>query len=181
LKNSTTTKFQGVLGLLVLVGAGIWVWCVLTGVTPEESPIRAQAAARELALAVLDYRADTGGWPTAEDGSPALNPLLGRRAAQRATRMATAQGGGLNGLGGLGPEGSGLSREMTWVREIPLDPWGGAYRVTFAGTRVAVLSAGPNGRLDTDMSRLWSRPADINPADGDDVCVVLDMEQDGGS
>jgi hypothetical protein len=181
LKNSVVTKYQGILGLLVLVGTGIWIWSHLTGLTPEESPIRAQAAARELALAVLDYRADTGGWPTAEDGSPDLKPLLGRRAAQQATRMAMAQGGGLNGLGGLGAEGSGLGREMTWVREIPLDPWGGAYHVAFAGTRVAVLSAGPNGRLDTDASRLWSRPAGINPADGDDVCVVLDMEQDGGS
>ena len=181
MQNNAITKYQGILGLLVLVGTGIWAWCHLTGITPEVSPIRARAEAHELALAVLDYRADTGGWPTAEDGSPTLKPLLGRRAAQQATRMATAQGGGLKGLGGLGSEGAGLGREMSWVREIPLDPWGGAYRVVFAGTRVAVLSAGPNGRLDTEMSRLWSRPADINPADGDDVCVVLDMIQDGGS
>lgn len=177
MKNSAIKNYQGILGLLALVGTGIWVWCHLTGLNPEESPIRARSQARELALAVLDFRADTGGWPTAPDGSPDLKPLLGRRAASQAA----ASGTGMNGLAGLGSDASVLGREKKWVLEIPLDPWGGSYRVAYAGTRVAVLSPGPNGRLDTDTSRLWSRPADINPADGDDICIVRDMEQDGGS
>lgn len=169
------------MGLLVLVGAGVWSWCHLTSLDPEESPVRARTEARELAHAVLDYHADTGGWPLAKDGSPDLNPLLGRGASQQATRMAAAPTGGMNGMAGLDSGGGHRGRRQSWAREIPLDPWGGPYRVHYDGTKVAILSAGPNGRIDTDTAKLWSRPDAINPGDGDDVCVVLDLEQDGGS
>jgi hypothetical protein len=84
-------------------------------------------------------------------------------------------------LGGLNENGAHLGREKTWIREIPLDPWGGSYRVHYAGTRVAIMSPGPDGRVDTDTNRLWARPDNINPGDGDDICVILDLEKDGGS
>lgn len=181
LQKSTVTKYQGTLGAIVLMVAGIWAWCHLSGLNSVESPIRARSEAENLAHAVLDFRADTGQWPTGADGNPNLTPLLGRRAARKATSLATAGGGGLNGLGGQDEKDGHLGREPAWIREIPLDPWGGPYRVVIEGTRVAIVSAGPDGRFDTDGARLWTRPENINPGDGDDICVVLDFEQDGGS
>jgi hypothetical protein len=181
LQNSAITKYQGTLGAIVLIVAGIWAWCHLSGLNSVESPIRARSEAENLAHAVLDFRADTGQWPIGEDGIPSLTPLLGRRAARQATSLATAGGGGMNGLGGQDENGGRLGREQAWIREIPLDPWGGSYRVVIDGTRVAIISAGPDGRIDTEGTRLWTRPKNINPGDGDDICVVLDLEQDGGS
>lgn len=140
-----------------------------------------------MAQAVIDFRVDTGHWPTGADGNPDMAPLLGRRAAQQATTLASSGGTGMNGLGGLADKGGQatkgghLGREQSWVREIPLDPWGGSYLIFLAETKVAILSPGPDGRLDTDAASLWVRPENINPADGDDICVVLDLEKDGGS
>ena len=45
---------------------------------------------------------------------------------------------------------------------------------------IAVVSTGPNRKLDTDPDRLWTRPANINPCDGDDVGIVLEIDSEEG-
>lgn len=181
MKNKSVTNIQGALGLILLATAGIWVWCHLTGLNTEEGPVRAQAEATELAHAVLDFRTDTGQWPLDSTGQPDLTQLLDRQATRPNTSLALAPTGGMGGLGAMGATGKSSDREMSWLREIPLDPWGGIFQVYFSGSRVAIVSPGPNGQPDTDPNRLWTRPGNINPGQGDDIGVVLDFDMDGGS
>ena len=184
--NKSVIRFQGLLGFVVLAGAALLAISHLKGLVPEERPVRAQAEARELASATLDYHADTGQWPRNPEGKIDLTPLLGRRPGRnmKATTMAAGgSGGGLGGLGGLSeaeaPVGH-LGVGRSWLDEIPLDPWGRSYLVMQKDAAIAVLSTGPNGELDTDPSRIWARPANINPCDGDDIGIILKTDLDGG-
>ena len=174
-------NFQGALGLVLLATAGIWVWCHLNGLNTEEGPVRAQAEATELAHAVIDFRTDTGQWPLNSAGQPDLTRLFVGQTARPNTSLAQAPTEGMGGLGAMESTGRSSDRELSWLPEIPLDPWGGIYQVYFAGSRVAIVSSGPNGQPDTDPSRLWTRPGNINPGEGDDIGVVLDFDMDGGS
>jgi hypothetical protein len=182
--NKPVIRFQGVLGFVVLAAVGLLAFSHLRGLAPEERPVRAQAEARELASATLDYHTDTGQWPRNPEGNIDLTPLLGRKSGQRAMTIAAGgTGGGLGGLGGLSETGSPTGHQGAggyWLEEIPLDPWGSSYLVLQTGTAIAVLSTGPNKKLDTELARIWTRPANINPCDGDDVGIVLVMDSDGG-
>jgi hypothetical protein len=177
-------RFQGILGFIVLAAVGLLAFSHLRGVAPEERPVRAQAEARELASATLDYHTDTGKWPRDSEGNIDFTPLLGRQSGKKATTMAAGTAsGGLGGLGGLSetavPIGhQGLGR--FWLEEIPLDPWGSPYLVLQKDTAIAVLSIGPNKKLDTEPARIWDRPANINPCGGDDVGIVLETDSSGG-
>ncbi len=177
-------QFQGILGFIVLAAVGLLAFSHLKGLVPEERPVRAQAEARELASATLDYHADTGQWPRNPEGNIDLTPLLGRHSGRRATTMASGTtGGGLGGLGGLSESAAPTGHRGAgryWVKEIPLDPWGRSYLVLQTDTAIAVVSTGPNKKLDTDLARIWARPANINPCDGDDVGIVLEIDSDGG-
>jgi len=182
--NKSVMRFQGILGFVVLAAVGLMAFSHLNGLAPEERPVRAHAEARELASATLDYHTDTGKWPRDSEGNIDLTPLLGRQSGKKATTMASgATGGNLGGLGGLSEtaaptEHQGVGRY--WLKEIPLDPWGRSYLVLQTDTAIAVLSTGPNKKLDTELARIWDRPANINPCDGDDVGIVLIMDSDGG-
>ncbi|MCK9995130.1 MAG: hypothetical protein KAH56_02485 [Candidatus Krumholzibacteria bacterium] len=182
--NKSVIRFQGLLGFVVLATVGLVAFSHLRGLAPEERPVRAQAEARELASATLDYHADTGQWPRNPEGKIDFTPLLGRQPGKKAATMtAGAANGGLGGLGSLSetsvPAGhQGVGR--CWLEEIPLDPWGGPYLVLQKATAIAVLSTGPNRKLDTEPSRIWDRPANINPCDGDDVGIVLEIDSGGG-
>jgi len=187
--NKQVMRFQGFLGFVVLAAAGLLAWSHLHGLVPEERPVRAKAEARELARATLDFHADTGQWPRNPAGQIDLNPLLGRGPDQKAkavTMGASAPGGGLGNLGGFGDVGAepkasvgrlGVGR--SWLEEIPLDPWGQPFLVMQKDAAIAVLSTGPNLKLDTDPAMLWTRPGHINPCDGDDVGIVLEIDSDG--
>ncbi len=182
--NKSVIRFQGLLGFVVLAAVGLVAFSHLRGLAPEERPVRAQAEARELASATLDYHTDTGQWPRNPEGKIDLMPLLGRQPGKKAATMAAgATDGGLGGLGGFSetaaPTGhQGIGR--FWLEEIPLDPWGSPYLVLQKAAAIAVLSTGPNRKLDTDPARIWDRPPNINPCDGDDVGIVQKTDSDGG-
>jgi hypothetical protein len=183
--NKPVIRIQGLLGFVVLAVAGLLAFSHFSGLAPEERPVRAKAEARELANATLDYHADTGQWPRNPDGKIDLTPLLGQRSggnAKATTMAAGAPSGGLGGLGGLSEAEAPISHfgaARFWLKEIPLDPWGCPYRVMQTDGAIAVLSTGPDGKLDTDPVRLWTRPENINPCDGDDVGIVLEVDPDG--
>ena len=168
--------FQGVLGLAVLAAAGFFAWGQLGGLVFEERPVRALAEARELAQVTLDYHSDTGNWPHNAAKEIDLTLLLGHPRGRRSVSLAGSPDGG---FGGLKDNQQGVSR--SWLKEIPLDPWDRPYRVRVTDKAVGVLSTGPNRELDTDWTRVWSRPEGINPCDGDDVGFVLETDPDGGS
>jgi len=170
-------QFQGILGVIVLVAAGVLAWCHLNGLIFEERPVRAQADARELARATLDFHTDRGHWPRNSEGEVDLTLLLGGRPGRTATALAGASGGLPATELFLAPSAIGPS----WLKEVPLDPWGRPYRVMVTETAIAVLSTGPDGMMDTEPAHLWSRPGNINPGDGDDVGIVLEIDADGGS
>ncbi len=182
--NKSVIRFQGILGFVVLAAVGLLAFSHLGSLAPEERPVRAQAEARELASATLDYHTDTGQWPRDPEGNIDLTPLLGRQSGKKATPMAAGvTGGSLGGRGGLsepatptGIQGAG----RYWLEEIPLDPWGNPYLMLEKDTAIAVLSTGPNKKLDTELARIWDRPANINPCDGDDVGIVLETDSSGG-
>jgi len=182
--DKSVMRFQGFLGFVVLAAVGLLVFSHLSSVAPEERPVRAKAEARELASAALDYHTDTGQWPRNPDGKIDLTPLLGKQPGRKTTtRAAGAPGGGLGGLGGLSEAETPITHlgvGRFWLEEIPLDPWGRSYLVMQTDAAIAVLSTGPNRKLDTDPSRIWARPANINPCDGDDVGIVLEIDSDGG-
>lgn len=167
--------------MVVLAAAGFFAWSQLGGLVFEERPVRALAEARELAAATLDFRHDTGNWPQAPDRNIDLNLLLGQRSDRKATALAGSPGGGLGALDGVGSAAGHLGVGRFWLEEIPLDPWDRPYLVKVTDTAIAVLSTGPNQTLDTDWSRLWVRPENMNPCDGDDVGLVMEIDPAGGS
>lgn len=176
LKKSPLMQFQVFLGVIVLAAVGLLAWSHLDGLIFEERPVRAQADARELASAALDFHTDRGHWPRNADNEVDLTLLLGSRPGHSTTALASAS----TGLPGADlshvPSGTGPS----WLKEVPLDPWGRPYRVMVTDVAIAVLSVGPDGRLDTQPAHLWSRPGNINPGDGDDIGIVLEIDADGG-
>jgi len=182
--NKSVIRFQAILGFVVLAAVGLVAFSHLRGLAPEERPVRAHAEARELASATLDYHSDTGQWPRDSKGNIDLTPLLGRQSGKKGTTMASGStGGGFGGLDGLSETATPAGHrgaERYWLKEIPLDPWGSPYLVLQTDTAIAVVSIGPNKKLDTEPARIWDRPANINPCDGDDVGIVLIMDSDGG-
>jgi len=182
--NKSVIRFQAILGFVVLAAVGLVAFSHLRGLAPEERPVRAHAEARELASATLDYHSDTGQWPRDSKGNIDLTPLLGRQSGKKGTTMASGStGGGFGGLDGLSETATPAGHrggERFWLKEIPLDPWGRSYLVLQTDTAIAVVSTGPNQKLDTDLTRIWIRPANINPCDGDDVGIVLELDSDGG-
>lgn len=181
MKNIVQNRFQGALGLITLAAAGFVVWCHLGGLTFEERPVRALAEAEKLAFAALDYRQDTGEWPRNPDGDADLTLLLGDRSGRMAIAEASATPGGLEGLGRTGGMDSGSATHKSWIRDLPLDPWGRPYRVVVSGTAVVVLSTGPDRELNTDPVRMWSRPEGMNPCEGDDLGVILPVDPSEGT
>lgn len=175
MKNFTVTNYQGILGLILLIFAGYLGWSQLGGLTSEERPVRAKAEALDLAHAVLDYRSDSGQWPRNSVGGIDLSLLVKTRSPHSATTLA-AHGGGFSGVESLE---SSNEPENSWLREIPLDPWGHPYQVLVENGSIVVLSSGPDGKFDTDHDGMRDRTGDINPCDGDDVGLILALGPDG--
>ena len=174
-------RIQGLLGFAVLAAVGMLAWCHLHGLASEERPVRAKAEAKELARVAIDYHTDTGQWPRNPDREIDLTLLLGHRSGRNAINLAAgAPGSGFGGLAAAEDPFDHLGAGKFWLKEIPLDPWGCPYRVIAMNTAIAVLSTGPNRKLDTDLTRLWARPGNINPCDIDDVGIVLEIAQEEG-
>jgi|GEM_PF-5252234 len=179
MKNHSQKRFQGALGLIAVVAAGFVVWCHLGGLTFEERPVRARSEAEKLALAAVDFHRETGAWPRNPDGDPDLTFLLGNRSGRMAIDQAAATPDGLNGLGSLGEVDPTLASQKSWIRDLPLDPWGRPYRVLVAKDSIVVLSTGPDRELDTDPAEIWARPDNMNPCAGDDIGVLLHGDRTG--
>jgi hypothetical protein len=168
------TRLEAALGLCVVSAVIVFAVPPMWRGINHDRPHRAVLDAKVLAAAVIDYRAETGRWPTRDDGA-ALDARLLTEAPGRRLGAATAAplAGSLTGAGD-----DRISRP--WLDAIPVDPWGRAFRVRLTTDAegypaVAVVSAGPDGIFQT--------PAGDAPRGfaADDIGIVLIDQTDGGS
>jgi hypothetical protein len=161
-------KMEALYGLSILLALALVVMPSLFGFFIEEPDQRAGTLAEELTHFLADYHAERGSWPL-ESGNELDLTSLG-------SRPAVASNTGFDPLAGA----NGLA---PLVEEVPLDPWGRPFRAYLlgGGRAVAVVSAGPDGILDTNIDRLWSRRDFPHAFDGDDTGSILTLVSDGGS
>lgn len=125
----------------------------------------------DLARAIEAFIADTRTFPTGHDGAATYHYLF--TDGMRPENNVMASGPGMHVDQFLNSE---QFAPRGWngpylKREIGPDPWGRAYVINVngffsSGERVLVLSAGPNGQINT--------PLTATVASGDDIAVVID-------
>ena len=165
--NKGFTRLEVALGLCVTAAVVLVTLPNLWRGNGQDRPRNAMSRAEEIAAAVLDYRCDTGRWPATTGGRLDVSCLT-EAPAWSGEELAGAQ---LSG--GVAAESSYAERIRTrpWLDEIPLDPWGRPYHVHLVGRALAaavtsdaagypaappeglailVISAGPDGILQTD-------------------------------
>ena len=147
--NDGFTKFETLLGVSVVLIIGLAAVPVLQRHQDLGSPARAVQSAEEIAHAVLDYRTDTGQWPTDAAGQVDLAQLTDQRPADnsrahdrnhaRDVARAGAESAYLIGtMADVGsadtaPEIGSETGLSAWLDEVPLDPWQRPYRVVVLG------------------------------------------------
>ena len=153
-------------GLTLLVALALVVMPLLFGFFTKEPGQRSGTLAGELARSMVDFQAERGSWPL-KSGNELDPAALGRPAV-------AASNDGLNPL-------AGTAERSPLMEEVPLDPWGRPFRAFLvgAGRAVAVVSTGPDGILDTNVDRLWSRRDLPHAFDGDDTGSILVLQKDG--
>ena len=131
--------------------------------------IQALADAQRIAVGILRFAGDTGKAPTSASSGEEFSFLHGPGLLPAAEEWVQGKGEPLSTF--LLQNGSGIpSWKGPYLRNLSQDPWGRAYlanvRSLTSGDRerLWVISAGPNGRVDT-------RPSD-STIGGDDVGVV---------
>lgn len=166
--NTKVKRIQAWYGLAVLTAVALAAMPFLFGFFTEEPDQRAGTLAEELARSLIDFNAETGSWPR-ESGHQLDLAALGRKTA-------TASSSGFDPL-------AAATTPAPLMDEIPLDPWGRPFLAYLlgGGRLVAVISTGPDGVLDTNIDRLWSRRDFPHPFDGDDAGSILALVIDGGN
>ncbi len=162
------------LELLVVVAilvalAGVLV-PVVNGELEASKKATAQASVNRIATALTEFIKDTSFAPTGEGGKRTYHVLHSDGAAPRGSSFTSGEATTLERF---------LCRNELkvenwhgpYLRPVGSDPWGGRYVVNSHGfftndERVWILSAGPNGRLETS-------PGDSRPG-GDDIGLFLE-------
>lgn len=166
------SRRESLLGLTVMALAVALTLPFMKAALCHEQVQRAGLQAQAVAQAVLDYNADTGQWPHTHEGLADLSELVSGQAPTGAETLV----GSLLETHGQSP----------WLAEQPRDPWNRPYLVLLPEETgddrdqraVIVVSAGPDGRLDTgiDQLELLSRSGRLAAgplASGDDVGYLL--------
>jgi len=172
-KGFTLIEVIVVAGIIAIL-AGILVPMIIKEIDASRAS-RASADARSIMTAVMVFKKDTGQWPVL-DG--ACNPTV------------TLVKGDGNQPGGLAAKGFDLTTQSSYndslaadtgscfgskwkgpyMAAVSPDPWGNSYvtNVDVSATPPApvwVLSAGPNGTIDTDASS--------SQVAGDDIGIII--------
>lgn len=137
---------------------------------------RAAKQANEIAQALRGYVDDTGFQPTGYQGFGAYRWLRGPGALPETQAGLPGDGGRLSWFLEQDRMTGGQGWRGPYVRDLSEDPWGRSYLVWLGGPmgsarqegasgQVWILSAGPNGKLDT--------PLDGTMSAGDDVAILL--------
>ena len=80
--------------------------------------------------------------------------------------------------GGIAEQGGGAIQVLGHDLAALAQNWLKAYLIG-EGRGVAVVSTGPDGVLDTNIDRLWSRRDVPHAFDGDDTGSILVLQKDG--
>jgi type II secretory pathway pseudopilin PulG len=144
------SRIESLLGLSVMFLVVILILPIMKADLRDEQGRRAEAEARRLAVAILDYNASTGHWPHAHDGKADLSVLD----ADVLRSSKSFEGNGLLGtlLRRTGTASAAEPGLESSRQEYLLDPWNRPYRVFLVDQGqggVVVLSAGRNGVLET--------------------------------
>jgi len=191
-KGFTLIELAVVLAIIAVLAAVLTP--MVTGYLDQARVARAQADARTIADSIKLYQRDTGRWPvyaTSGDypntigGSKALigsntgsNPQNGNATWSVSTIVASSSlevyiNGNLTGLSANAFPKAGF--RGPYIGSLDSDPWGNKYILTasdLAGTTFHgyVISAGPNGVMDTTMDQPVTGQF---TAGSDDVVAVI--------
>ena len=147
-----------VVAAIIAVLAGILVPMIFKEV--DESKVsKAQADTKAVMTSLLSFRKDTGRWPVLNGGNGCLAEitLLNGNGAAPATYHAswnTAILGTLDAQLSSNNACYGANWKGPYIPTVGVDPWGHAYVINadsfgVAGAPVLILSAGPDGIIDT--------------------------------
>lgn len=158
---------------IIAILAGILVPLILKEID-EARITRAYADSRSISTAIIIMKKDTGRWPNLDGSCAATATFIYGEGALPADLAAqgydqtsavpfddylTSDAGGCYGARWKGP----------YLAHTSADPWGNAYIMNpgsfDAGGVVWILSAGPNGSVETPMS--------ANTLLGDDIGILL--------
>jgi len=156
--------------LVILVGlAGVMI--PVTQMGQHDNAIKvARMEMNRIASAINLYIQDTLFYPTGAQGATTYHYLYSEGPLPRDNALDSGPGMSLRELLDSGEYG-GPRWNGPYLEPLSGDPWGHAYLVNvqgyfFGGERVAIISAGPDGRVDTPLTAL--------EAVGDDLILVLD-------
>jgi hypothetical protein len=148
-----------------------WLIPTLAGERVDARADRATDTCRRIAAALAQYRSDTGVRPNGPLGDGSLGWLHGAGTLPSPNALDLGAAGSLDAFlvaGGIERAGDGWAGP--YIRPVDADPWGRAFVVGVAaysheGDPIWVLSAGPNGAIET-------RPGDVEPR-GDDLGATV--------
>jgi hypothetical protein len=174
------TRYESLLGIgIMAIGVLVFLPTIKQNISDiiwDEPNISAQAEAETFARSIEQFHHETGQWPTFNSDPVPVSTMMGTLVKDTAPE----------------DSGEGLFDE----KPMPLDQWDNPFLVRYIETNaddpkshrnIMVLSKGPNGILDTDISESWYQ--DISrrlvhsgtdqahlqgePFGGDDVGFVL--------
>lgn len=171
------SRYEGILSMgIVAIGLLVFLPSIkqkITYIMHTESRTSAQVGVETFAQSIYQFHDETGQWPAFKESNPAPAMVMGTLA--RETAASTT-------------DDTGLFDE----KPMPLDPWDNPFLVhvldpTEDDVQIMVLSTGPNGSLETELSDAWYKSISqrlINPGNedthlqgdifgGDDVGFVL--------
>ncbi|MEK6743343.1 MAG: type II secretion system protein GspG [Nitrospirota bacterium] len=157
---------------IIAILAGILVPLILKEID-EARITRSYADVRSMSTSIVVFRKDTGKWPNLNGGCTAtvsfvfgegaLPSGLAAQGYDQTTSVSLDDYLAIDGTGCYGARWKG-----PYLAHTSADPWGNAYFINagnFAGGAVWILSAGPNGTIET--------PAGAPVLQGDDVGIMV--------
>lgn len=160
-----------VVAAIIGILAGVLVPLIFKEID-EAKNARAAADVRSISNAILILRKDTGQWPVSTSCVPGTTLLYGGVTIPPLAGAGWDITNSVKFDARLGSDGAncwGSTWKGPYMATVNADPWGNAY-VTNAdamlatGTPIWIMSAGPNGTIETA-----SNAAQIDPATSDDI------------
>ena len=162
---------------------------IVSNYVDQARTTRAANEAQNIASAITSFNKDTGKWPIFQSGvnitatSTTYNVLIGPgtnpSCSGCGSTWLSANSGDLGNILERNTQNYGTSGKFAWggpyLTNIASDPWGNKYFVNGPGMAfgqnraVFVLSAGPNGTIDTTFSQATGSGAAAVVVGGDDV------------
>jgi len=183
-KGFTLIEVIVVAGIIAIL-AGILVPMIMNQVD-DAKVSKAQGDMKSIQSSIMNFKKDTSSWPTKTADAAAPATLLITDQAVPGERP-TIPGGTagwntgvterlINHLGATGATTYGTSWKGPYMGSAGADPWGHAYIINadqFATNNpVWIVSAGPDGRIQTGAASETCADANATPA-ADDICLRL--------